>query len=269
MLALCVLLQVAVLVGADTSAKTQVGDPVVVSVRVHLPDGATLIDRVPRTRDTLPDGVKVLSADTLRREGADWVGRVRVGFFRPDSQAVPALAIAYQMANAVDTAVSRPIAMFVQHVLPVGTGTLRDIREIDTPVVPWRSILVALIVLGVGVLAMRIRRRARARRAQVVPVVVGPQPLEIALTELAAIEQRGWDVGRQAAAAADVVRSYLAVARGIPALERTTPEIRRLVAGDGALGALLEDADRVKFARGSADAAFVERARAVLRELAA
>jgi len=99
-----------------------------------------------------------------------------------------------------------------------------------------------------------------------------PAPLDVALAELAAIEGGGWDAERRAEAAADVVRRYLEVARGIPALERTTPEVRRLVGGNGALSALhglLADADRVKFAKGAADVGFVERARVVLKGLAA
>jgi hypothetical protein len=266
MLALLALLQVGLHATADTAARVEVGDPVVVSVRLQLPEGATLLDRAPRTRDTLPDGVRLLAADTLRRDGAAWVGRVRVAFFRPDSQAVPALAVAYQLGAAVDTAVSAPIGIMVRHVLPEGNATLRDIREIDTPLIPWRGIGVACLAVLLIVLVPRRRRREAPPAVMESPA---PDPLAIALAELATIEGTGWDAARQAAAAADVVRRYLDVARGIPALERTTPEVRRLVAGNGALAGLLADADLVKFARHRPDAAFVERARAVLRELAA
>jgi hypothetical protein len=270
MLVLAWLLQAAIV---NPSPALEVGDPVTVSVRVRVPDGATLIDRVPRTRDTLPDGVRLLSADTLRRDGGAWVGRVRVAFFRPDSQSVPALAVAYRLGSAVDTAVTAPIAVIVRHVLPEGSGTLRDIRDIDTPIIPWDWLLAGVAVLVPGVLVMRLRRRrVIAREVSVVTVPAAPAPLDVALAALAAIEDEGWDAERRAEAAADVVRRYLEVARGIPALERTTPEVRRLVGGNGAVGALhalLADADRVKFARGVADAGFVERARDVLKGLAA
>ena len=268
------LVQAAMQVGADTRATIEVGDPVVVSVRVHLPAGATLIDRVPRTRDTLPDGVRVLSVDTLRQDGGDWVGRVRVAFFRTDSQAVPALAVAYQMGGRADTVVSRPIAMVVQPVLPVGNATLRDIREIDTPLVPWRGMLIGIVGVALALVWWRWRRKEVSNSVgngagHSVEARAPPGPLDVALAELAAIETAGWDAQQRAVAAADVVRAYLETARGVPALERTTPEVRRLVVGNGALGALLDDADRVKFARGTADAAFIERARTLLRELAA
>jgi hypothetical protein len=268
------LVQAAMQVGADTSATIEVGDPVVVAVRVHLPGGATLVDGVPRTRDTLPDGVRVLSADTLRQDGGDWVGRVRVAFFRTDSQALPAFAVAYQTGGSTDTVVSRPIAIVVQAVLPAGNATLRDIREIETPLVPWRGMLISIVAVALAALWWRWQRQGVSTSVgNGVGHSVGarspPGPLEVALAELTAIEQAGWDAGRQAVAAADVVRAYLETARGVPALERTTPEVRRLVVGNGALGALLADADRVKFARGTADAAFIERARALLRELAA
>lgn len=256
-------------VRADTGARILVGDPVRVSVRLHLTAGATLIDAVPRTRDTLPTGVRVLSADTLRRAGEEWVGRITVAFFRPDSQAVPALAVAYRIGDAVDTVVSAPIPVTVDHVLPTGNATLRDIREIDTPVVPWRLIGGGILALGLLLGASALRRRRRVAEGPAVTVEVPPGPYEIALAELAAIERAGGDAARQAQAAADVVRAYLARARGIPALERTTPEVRRLVAADGALVDLLRDADLVKFARQQADTAFVARARAVLQELAA
>jgi hypothetical protein len=265
---LLAILQGTMAVRADTGARILVGDPVTVSVRLHLAPGATLIDAVPRTRDTLPTGVRLLSADTLRRAGEEWVGRITVAFFRPDSQAVPALAVVYRVGDAVDTVVSAPIPVTVDHVLPTGNATLRDIREIDTPVVPWRLIGGGILALGLVLGASALGRR-RTAEAPAAIVEAPPGPYEIALAELAAIEQAGGDAARQAQAAADVVRAYLARARGIPALERTTPEVRRLVAEDGALVDLLTDADLVKFARRQADTAFVARARAVLQELAA
>lgn len=264
---LVLVLQATMLVRADTSARLFVGDPVAVSVRVELPRGATLVDVVPRTRDTVATGVRVLSADTLRRQGSDWVGRVTVAFFRPDSQAVPALAVAYRVGDAVDTVVSKAVPLTVQHLLPTTSqATLRDIRDIETAVVPWRTIGFGIIAIGLAVVLGR--RRAKEAPA----IVVAPPPAasayEIALAELAAIERDGGDARRQAEAAADVVRAYLERARGVPALERTTPEVWRLL-GDRVLTDLLADADRVKFARGQTDTGFVERARAVLRGLAA
>jgi hypothetical protein len=262
-------LQASLQVHADTAARIEVGDPVVVSVRVHLDRGATLVDAVPRTRDTLATGVRVLSADTLRRQGDDWVGRVRVAFFRPDSQAVPALAVAYRIGNAVDTMVSADIPIVVRHVLPEGNATLRDIREIDTPVVPWWAIAGGVALASVALAALALMRGRRREVTTAVVMMQAPGPLDVALGELAAIEKAGWDAARTAQAAADVVRKYLEVARGVPALERTTPEVQRLVGGDGRLIALLTDVDLVKFARRHPNGAFVERARAVLQELAA
>jgi hypothetical protein len=276
---LAVVLQVASLtVSADTGGRVFVGDPVVALVVVRLRAGATLVDQVPRTRDTLPSGVRVLSADTLRQEGGEWVGRVRLGFFRPDSQAVPALAVAYRVGNAVDTAFSAPIEIVVQRLTDAPNATLRDIREIDTPVIPWGWIWAGLVVLAAAVGSVVVRRRAlaaRARRATLGArvddsgVARAPGPLEVALGQLAEIEAAGWDRERQAVAAADVVRGYLERARGIPAMERTTAEVRALVVPDGRLIEFLTTADLVKFARRRPEAGFVERARAVLRGLAA
>ena len=72
-----------------TRTPLTVGDPLVVELRGILPRGATLLDAVPRVRDTLPDGVRVLSADSLQLHDGVVSGQLRVAFFRPDSQVVP------------------------------------------------------------------------------------------------------------------------------------------------------------------------------------
>jgi hypothetical protein len=265
-----VVMAATVTVSADTGARVLVGDPVEALVVVRLGPGATLVDQVPRTRDTLPTGVRLLSADTLRQQGGEWVGRVRLAFFRPDSQAVPALAVAYKVGNAVDTVFSAPIGFVVQRLTAAPNATLRDIRDIDTPVIPWGWIGFGLAVFAALLVALVIRRRPRVAVGVGLPAAaLGPGPLDQALEELAAIEGAGWDAERQAAAAADVVRGYLARARRIPAMERTTAEVQALVVPDGRLFEFLETADLVKFGRRRPEAGFVDRARAVLRGLAA
>jgi hypothetical protein len=276
------LLQAGMVVRVDTGARILVGDPVSVAVRVRLPGGGSLLDLVPRTRDTLATGVRVLSADTLRQVGGEFVGRVRFAFFRTDSQAVPGLAVAYRRGDAIDTVFSAPVGIMVQHVVPTANATLRDIRDIETPVIPWWGIIATFCFALASLALLRLRASRSPRvvgdaRGPGLDSGLGDGPFEAALAELAAIEHSGWDSSLQVAAAADVVRGYLERARGLPALERTTPEVRALVGADGLLGGadveplvlLLTDADLVKFARRRGDVGFVERARAVLRELAA
>ncbi len=268
-----------------TAAPRTVGDPIDVRITGALPRGAVLIDRVPRMRDTLPDGVRVLSVDSLRIDGGVVVGRVRVAFFRPDSQTVPAFAIAYRTAAGADTATSAPLPLLIHPVLPVGNATLRDVRDVDRPWLTPATVAVfavAVVVLAGSALVWRLGRAAR-RRALIAAAAVeaATRPLsayDVALDRLADIERAGWSRGsidRLYAQVADVVRGYLESAHAIPALERTTPEILRAMpdaiannGGGAALRSFLGDADRVKFAgvRPSAEAAgaYTGQARAVL-----
>ena len=270
-------------VRADTTT-VSVGDPVDIAVRLRLPAGVTLVDHVPRMRDTLPEGVRVLRTDTLVAGDGGWVGGMRIVSFRPDTQTVPPLVVAYRTADgATDSVVGPAVSIFVRPMLPDGNATLRDIKEIETPAVPWRAIVwgavvcVVALVAGGGVVAARRRRlraatEAAARAARERP----PGPYELALARLAQLERGGGDIARHYAETADVVRRYLEETHGVPALERTTPEVVAAVAGlNGTapvLGALLRDADLVKFARVRPDqptaATFIGRAREVLRRLA-
>jgi hypothetical protein len=225
-----------------------VGDPLVVHLRGTLPRGATLIDHITRVRDTLPEGVRVLSADSLRVENGVVVGRLRVAFFRPDSQVVPSLAIAYRSPSGTDTLVSAAIPIFVHPVLPVGNATLRDVRDVDAP---WPIATVA-IVLGALLLAL-LALRALRRPQRVAPkahevMAPGPSPYDVALAQLREIERDGLSVEQRYSRAADVVRGYIAAARGVPALERTTREILSALNANGEVAEFFHEADLVKFA---------------------
>lgn len=253
---------------ADTSRVT-VGDPVTLTVRVATEPGATLLDRSPRPRAALPDGFRILSADSLAADGTAYTGRIRVAFFRPGQQSVPALVLTFRPAGAPgapDTLVSSPVAVEVVPVLPPGEQTLKDIKDLQR--VPARPpLLVWLAVLAAGLLLAYLVARRFRRRPVAVPVPAPPAPppdpksaYARALERLAQIErerlpERG-EVAGHYELVADVLRRYLEEGPGAPALERTTAELAwalppALAAGGlrDACRDLLEEADLVKFAR--------------------
>ena len=225
-----------------------VGAPLVVHLQAALPPGATLVDRVPQARDTLPEGLRILSADSLQVHDGVVRGQVRVAFFRPDSQVVPSFAIAYQAAAGTDTLVSAAVPVFVRSVLPVGNATLRDARDVDPPW-PIATVGAILGVLLVVLAGLRILRRpTRVAPPANALIEMGPSAYELALDQLRAIERADLGVEQRYARAADVVRGYIAATRGVPALERTTREILIALNTNGEVAAFLNEADLVKFA---------------------
>lgn len=229
-------------------AALTVGAPLVVHLSGVLPPGATLVGGVPQARDTLPEGFRILSADSLRIHDGLVEAQIRVAFFRPDSQAVPSFAVAYHTASGTDTLVSTPIPVLVHSVLPVANATLRDIRDVDAPW-PVTSIGIALGVLVVGLLGIRAFRRARRVAPQAhAHIEPGPSAYDLALEQLRDIEHSDLAVEQRYAKAADVVRAYIAATRGVPALERTTTEILSALNVNGEVAEFFNEADLVKFA---------------------
>jgi hypothetical protein len=231
-------------------APLTVGDPLVVELRGILPRGATLLDAVPRVRDTLPDGVRVLSADSLRLHDGVVSGQLRVAFFRPDSQVVPSFVIAYHSATGTDTLVSSAMPVLVHPVLPTGNATLRDVRDVDAPwpLVPVGVALTLALLTWLVLRRLRPRSHAHAAPQAHAPAAQSPSAYDVALRQLREIDDAGLPIEQRYAKAADVVRGYIAATRGVPALERTTPEILVALGTNGALESFLREADLVKFA---------------------
>jgi hypothetical protein len=247
-------------------APLTVGDPLVVELRGILPRGATLLDAVPRARDTLPDGVRVLSADSVQLRNGVVSGQLRVAFFRPDSQVVPSFAIAYHSATGTDTLVSSPVPVLVRPVLPTGNATLRDVRDVDAPWPLARVGVVLGLVLVTWLVLRRLRPRARVAPQAHVSVAQTPSAYDVAMQQLREIDHAELPIEARYAKAADVVRGYIAATRGVPALERTTPEILSAMGANGALEAFLREADLIKFA-GVRPEAYRARAREVIDAL--
>ena len=141
-----------------------------------------------------------------------------------------------------------------------------DLKPAIVPPRDWRPVWIAL---GAAVLvfaaAYALWRRLRRRPAkEIVPVVpeAPPRPAwEIAIEELDRIAaerlvDRG-ELRRQYEEVTEALRRYLENRWGVPALESTTDDVRRLLADApvspsfaGRVTALLGEADLVKFAKG-------------------
>jgi hypothetical protein len=273
-------------------AHAAVGDPVSLRFRVRLDERDLLYDTVPQPMTDPAEGVRILSVEKLRR-GPDriYTGRAQVAFYRIGRQAVPVFGLPFMRAvKGVTRATLTSDSAFVEidPVAPAGNPALKDIKEIERQRGPDPRLLAAALAGGAFAgLALLVRRRRRApalfpaspKLAAPAPVVLGPY--EVALGRLAQIDRERWpargEVDRHYSAVADVLRRYLEEAHGIPALERTTAELIGALPptlADAGLkercGALLGEADLVKFARARRDAQTAERfardARALLDE---
>lgn len=274
-------------------ARVAVGEQVAVHIEAHLGSSARLLELAPRPADSLPDGVRVVSMDSLTATGGGaFVARMRVAFFRPGVASVPALALAYRSsANAPpDTMRSRPVSIEVVGSLPPGNQPMRDIKALE-PLAPrarttrWLVMMAALALLVLLFLAGRRlagwRAHRRATRAPTTsparPVTVSP--FDRARAQLEEIEAAHWPALGQVTLhyerVADVLRRFLEDGLGVRTSDRTTEELvwslAQGLSEDGQREeclALLEEADLVKFARlrpdEAAAARFLARAHALL-----
>jgi hypothetical protein len=196
---------------------------------------------------------------------------MRLTLVRAGLQNLPVFFVRYRRspgAVAVDTVESPPLPITIASVLPPGRPGARDVRPLEpvsgADLLPWWPAIPA----SVAALALFVWRRRRARPLAQPPVgvpatVVASDPYQRALVRLTEVEAAAWPergaVDRHYDLVTEVVRRYLVEAAGIDALERTTPELERLLppalaAADGHRG-LLAEADLVKFARARPDAA--------------
>jgi hypothetical protein len=252
------------------SGRVTVGDTVGIRFRLRLDERDLLFDTLPRPRDSLLEGVRILSVEKLQRlPNRDFVGRATLAFYRTGPQLVPVFSLPFMRSvkgithGHVD---SDTLTIEVVPVLAAGNPTLRDIREAEPSGFPGR--IVAAIAAGALLLAFLVRRRRLTPAPAAVPpskpepeaVPLPPDPYEVALARLQEIEREAWsargEVDRHYDLVTDALRGYLEDAEGVPARERTTMELRwslppRLL--DGGLrrhyGAVFDEADLVKFAR--------------------
>jgi hypothetical protein len=253
------------------SGRATVGDTVGLTFRVRLDERDLLFDTIPRPVDSVFDGVRIVSVERLRRlPNRDFVGRAVVAFYRTGPQPVPVFGLPFMRAvKGITRGMIRSdtLSVDVIPVLAAGNPTLRDIRELEPSPLP-RVLAGAAVAaaLALGVLLMRRRRKPAAvappavEIAEAPPVFLPPDPYEVAVARLGAIEREAWpergEVVRHYEAVADALRDYLEAAENVPARERTTSELLWSLPPYLLVGALrqryssvFDEADLVKFAR--------------------
>jgi hypothetical protein len=258
-----------------------VGDVVTLHLAVHLAPQETMASYVPALAGELPEGVRLLSADTLARDANRvFVGKVRVAFYRPGIHEVPQLQVVLRHTptdRGTPYSFSQP-TITVATLAPAGNPPLKDIRDAIDPSGPSpRTVVVAAVLALVGWLGMRrIRRRRAMPPAAETPAAVPLDPRSAALAELDAIARDGWparDPVRAIELAAGVLRDYLGGMLPAAAGALTTRELVALLPASlngtaDAVRRALGDADLVKFARVRPDAAsagsFVDEVRRLL-----
>jgi hypothetical protein len=242
-------------------ARARVGDVIPVALTVRLPPGMELIDQVPHPLVPVPRGIRLVSADTVRRTGSGaFQSTARVAFFRLGPQPVPTLALLYRKApgEPPDTLVHMPVSVEVVPLLPAGNPPLKDIKPLRVVgTFPWAAL--AAVALGLGLGSWYLRRRRLA--ASAIPAAAA-QPLgafDLALLRLDEIEQEARKSGNGVlplyTGTADVVRQLLLACAVLPHEGLTTAEVANLLPDSLAGGqerdrgeSILQDADLVKFA---------------------
>jgi hypothetical protein len=271
------------------TARATVGDTVTIRFRVRLDDRDLLFDTVPRPADALPEGVRLLSVEKLRRQpDRIFVGEARLAFYRPGRQPVPVFSLPFMRAvKGIEHGVVLSDSAYVEiaPVLDAGNPSLRDIRELARS--PMSRALWWSIPAGLAVAAAWLVRRLRRRVRAAAPPVIEPEPAlppapdhySVALARLGEIQRADWPaqgrVAQHYEAVTDVLRDYLEAAESLPARERTTSELLWALPPHLVERGLrrrceqvLDDADLVKFARvrpsgGDADG-FLQRSRDLL-----
>lgn len=258
----------------DTGRIT-VGDPVGIRLVLRQYEGDALLEQVPHTETALGGGARLLSVDSLRPVGTRLLeARVRLAFYRPGPQTIPAFAIDFRRGAVIlhGTMRTAPVPIEIVPVLAAGGGPrLRDIRESkESPGPDPRMLAAVAAALALVVWALRRRAGPALVLAPALATVdvspPGPDPFAVALERLAEIEREGWAAGRDVArhydAVADALRDYLESAEALRARERTTSELLRALPPHLADGgrrhrseALFGEADLVKFARRRPDPA--------------
>ncbi len=148
-------------------AKVGLGDSVTVRFRLTLNERDLLTDTVPRPVSELPEGIRILSVEKLRR-GADRVftGTAVLAFYRPGKRVIPSFGVPWvQVVTGHRGVVAHEAGeVEVTAILPAGNPSLRDIREPAAP----RSLGVLWGLLGALGVAALVRLVTR-RRAAVPP----------------------------------------------------------------------------------------------------
>jgi len=255
-------------VEVENKDSIHVGDVVVLHLEAHLGPQETMASYVPALAGELPEGVRLLAADTLRRDdNRTFVGRVRFAFYRTGIQEIPLLQVVVRHTptdRGTPYGFDQP-TVTVTPLVPEGNPALKDIRDPVAPRGPSpATVLGGAALLAAAAFAWRRLRRRRGAVSMATPGVETPLDARAtALRDLEAIGRDGWparDPVRAIELAAGVLRGYLGVTLAGAAGALTTRELTALLPPtlNGTADAVryaLAGADLVKFARVRPDAA--------------
>lgn len=247
---------------AFAAGEYTVGDPIELTLTVTHPEDYHLI--LPQLEEIWGD-FTVNSQSTPQTISNDdgtktTTQTIDARLFAPGSFNTPPLPIKVTDAAGQLTEVfAPPASVQVTSVLVEGDTTLRDIKpQAELPFISYWTLVIGLVILNAMAGAFIFWLWRKNRRGQV--VIDNRLPHEIALDELARIEQLSLpQSGRfkeHYILVSDCVRLYVEQRFSLPALERTTAEIKgdlRMAAIDQEFAIrfiqLLNEADLVKFAK--------------------
>lgn len=267
-------------------AEATVGDPITLTLTVpHGGDQRLVAPRLPREWGPLELGAQDPVRRTTGADGSVSTLRLQARAFVTGSLALPPLTLSLVDDRGVSQDLAAPAAIVrVRATLKAGDELPRDLRpQAQLPLRgPWPGRLALAAALGglALVLSGALGLRPLPPPAPVQPPPP-PDPLAALRRSLAALD----DIDAMGLVAAgrwktlyalstDTLRGYLAERWDLPALDLTSPELLAAVAAAGRpraaavyLAPLLQEADLVKFARLSPDAARAAGLTDRLREL--
>ncbi len=236
-----------------------VGDPIPVTVAVTHPAGYYVV--MPVLPADQPWGDFAVAGQsrattTENGDGSETTSAViDARLFSPGSFTTPQVEIAVtDGSGGLQTVVAAPVVVTLASVLQPGDSELRDIKgQASLPMsAVWPWIVAALVGIALAALAVILWRR------RTVAAVDNRPPYQRALDALAAIEAMRLPEQERFkeyyTLVSDTVRTYIEQRFGVPALERTTTEIRAdLKRTDmvedvkSQLMLFLQDSDLIKF----------------------
>ena len=247
---------------ADRTELT-VGDRVSMTLDVTYPSGfQVVLPRLPSEWGALEVLDQSKSRVVDNEDGTVTISQtIEVTAFSPGEFLTPALEISVrEPAGGFSVKTAPPVSLNVASVLVEGDEELRDIRpqaDLDVPPV-WLWVLGGLLIVALIGVAIFLFLRRRREEAADAPVLDPRTAYEIAIDELARISKL--DLPGKArfkehyTLVAGVVRTYVEAEYLIPAMDRTTAELRtalRLAPIDlpstREVIAFLSDCDLVKF----------------------
>jgi hypothetical protein len=257
---------------AVDSASTSIGSRIRLTLRVDAPPG-WFIEAPAPSADL--GAFRVRSIDPGTTEGTQRVFTLGLVPVKAGDVEVPPVAVRARQGNGEPIEIPSPsVRVHVTSNLGAeapadsthASVKPADLKPARVPPRDWRPLWIALAAAAIGfalalIVLRRLRRRPRPEIVPVAPKTPTRPAWEIALEELDRVVadrlvERG-ELSRQYEAVTDALRRYLENRWGVPALESTTDDVRRLLqtapvppAFAGRVVTLLSEADLVKFAKG-------------------